>query len=218
VFAIISESSAEGDLPKIVLYIFAFSLFGFMDAITVLASFNDSSIMTIFSVSALFFYAKLIQDYIIIKFDDENTFIENAIIDFIYDNILSYIVSIILFFSYPSISEKIGSIMKVSIRTNGDVIAKVVIGILLAILIIIPAIPYLLYFVTYMFSMELVLTILNPLSVAIPKEAIFIKNLVLIILSIILILGTEYILSGYFGRFIRKIRKKFFIDRFLPEN
>lgn len=145
-------------------FVFEFTFYGILDFLNLMyysmdeTLFSGNAMMFLLSGCALFCVAKFLQDtFISDEFDDLP---ERIAIDFIYDNIFAYTLCVILFDLYSPIAGGISSAM-----AGPGFFGKAFIVLLVTVFIIVPAVPYLVYIVAYIFSVWLIASLTSYLGV-----------------------------------------------------
>lgn len=170
--------------------------------------FSAGGFMFIIAVCSIFCFTKVIQGFLLeTELDD---FPENVALDLIYDNIFAYVASLILFHCYSPIANSVNQTM-----SGSGFFAKAFTVILVAALVVIPAIPYLLYIGVYTVSLFFGIQLLDYLEKVITWQIPFFKSAVIFLVSLILILVINLVVSLLLGGIIEAI-KNFIVDE-LPD-
>lgn len=193
---------------------FKFTFFGVLDFLDLFyyaiddTIFSGNGVMFIMSGCALFSIAKFLQDtFISDEFDDLP---ERLAVDFIYDNIFAYAVCVLLFNAYFPIAGKVGSSM-----ADSGFFGKAFIVLIVTALIVVPAIPYLVYIIAYLLSVMLISSFASYLDKTITWSFVFAKDLLIYLVMIVLVLIMSFLVSGLLGMMIDNL-KEYLIDT-VPE-
>lgn len=143
------------------------------------SAYKTSGLMFFITACAIFSYTYFIKKHIVI---DEyiDSFPEKMALDFIYDNIFAYIVSLLIYYFYEPVSGKVNHWL------SSDVfILRAVIIVALILFIIVPSLPQLLNMLAYIFSVMMITKFLNYIDKSLEWHIIF-KTIIIVLTAVIL--------------------------------
>ncbi len=149
---------------------------------------SSSGLMFFITACAIFSYTYFIKKFIIID-DCLDELPEKIALDFIYDNIFAYIISLIIYYAYKPVSGKINHFLDLDIF-----ILKAVIIVALILFIVIPSIPQLLNILAYIFSVCIITKILNYMDESLTWN-IVLKTIAIILTALILLIAVNIFIN-----------------------
>ncbi|MDE5945684.1 MAG: hypothetical protein K2G63_00035 [Oscillospiraceae bacterium] len=151
------------------------------------SAYETSGLMFFITACAIFSYTYFIRKYFIIdEYIDELP--ERLALDFIYDNIFAYIISLLIYYFYTPVAGKINHWL-----TSDVFILRAVIIVALILFIIIPSIPQLFNLLAYIFSVMMITMLLNYIDESLDWNIILKALIIVLTASILLIVVNIFI-------------------------
>lgn len=146
------------------------------------SAYKTNGLMFFITACAIFSYTYFIKKHLIVDeyLDD---FPEKVALDFIYDNIFAYVISLIIYYFYEPVAGQVNQWLK----TDVFILRAIIIGAII-LFIAIPSIPQLLHLLAYIFSVMLITKLLNYIDNSLEWN-IILKTIIIALVAVILFIA-----------------------------